>query len=149
MRLILPVVLLLFTGPGGTAHAGSITKLSAHDVPTTVARLVDAVKSAGAEVFATIDHAKGAASVDAALRPTTLVIFGNPKIGTPIMADNQRAGLDLPLRVLVFQDAEGSVHLSYHDPMDLVTGHGVAMDNPALKIMSGALDKLTGVAAKE
>ena len=133
----------------GMAEAGTISKLSAHDAVTTFARLEQAVSKAGATIFARIDHAKGATSVGSAMRPTLTLIFGNPKIGTPIMQDAQRAGLDLPLRVLVYEDADGQVHLTYADPMDLVADHGVELGNPALKMMAGALDKLTGAAAAE
>jgi len=90
--------------------ADIVHKVSPHSVSTTMDRLQAAVEGAGATVFARVDHAGGAASVDLELRPTELLIFGNPKLGTPAMQDNQTAGLDLPLRVLAYADAEGVVN---------------------------------------
>ena len=111
-------------------------------------RLEAAVTAAGATVFARVDHAAGAMKVEQELRPTQLLIFGNPKLGTPAMQDAQTAGLDLPLRVLAY--AEGVVHVTYHAPSSLVAEHGLPADAAYLKMMTGALDKLTGkaVAAK-
>ena len=128
------------------AAADLITKTSAHSVDVTMDRLVAAVEGAGATVFARIDHAAGAAKVDMDLRPTQLLIFGNPKLGTPAMLDGQTAGLDLPLRVLAYRDAEGAVHLSYHNPADLAAAHGLPADAKYIQMMTGALDKLTSKA---
>ena len=102
-----------------------VTKSSPHSVSETVDRLEDAVEGAGATVFARVDHSAGAAKVDMDLRPTELLIFGNPKLGTPAMLDGQTAGLDLPLRVLVYADDKGVVHLAYHTPADLAAQHGL------------------------
>jgi len=130
-----------------TAHAADlITKTSAHDVPTTVDRLVSAVEGAGAKVFARVDHAAGASSVGAELRPTQMLMFGNPKLGTPAMQLSQSAGLDLPLRVVVYETESGDVMLSYHDPATLAATHGLPQNAKVLKMMTGALDKLTGKA---
>ncbi|HBM39724.1 MAG TPA: camphor resistance protein CrcB, partial [Sulfitobacter sp.] len=98
------------------AAADIVTKMSPHSVPDTIDRLEAAVTEAGAMVFARVDHAEGATKVDMELRPTTLLIFGNPKLGTPAMLDGQTAGLDLPMRVLAYADDSGMVHVSYHDP---------------------------------
>ena len=94
------------------AAADIITKMSPHSVPDTIDRLETAVTEAGATVFARVDHAEGATKVDMELRPTTLLIFGNPKLGTPAMLDGQTAGLDLPMRVLAYADDSGMVHVS-------------------------------------
>ena len=85
----------------GAAMADNwIIKDSASDVATTADKLVAAVEGAGAKVFARVDHAAGAASVDQQLAPMTMVMFGNPKMGTPILQNAPEAGLDLPIRVL-------------------------------------------------
>jgi uncharacterized protein (DUF302 family) len=131
------------------ARAEMIDKTSPHSVPETIDRLAAAVEGAGATVFARVDHAAGAASVDMELRPTELLIFGNPKLGTPAMIDGQTAGLDLPLRVLAYADGEGVVHLTYHDPADLAADHGLPADAEYIKMMTGALDKLTSKAVSE
>jgi uncharacterized protein (DUF302 family) len=120
-----------------------VHKISPHSVTITMDRLQAAVEGAGATVFARIDHAAGAASVDLELRPTELLIFGNPKLGTPAMQDAQTAGLDLPLRVLAYADGEGVVHVTYHAPTLLAETHGLPTDAKYLMMMTGALDKLT------
>lgn len=125
---------------------GLMTKTSPHSVSETMDRLEAAVTGAGATVFARVDHAAGARKAGMELRPTQLLIFGNPKLGTPAMQDAQTAGLDLPLRVLVFADAEGVVQVAYHGPVELALTHGLPADAPYLQMMTGALDKLTGKA---
>lgn len=128
------------------AGAEMVTQTSPHPVVATMDRLEAAVENAGATVFARVDHTAGAVSIDADLRPTQLLIFGNPKIGTPAMQDAQTAGLDLPLRVLVLEDAQGTTQVVYHAPADLAEAHGLPADAPYLKMMAGALAKLTGAA---
>ncbi len=128
------------------AHAEKITVASPHSVATTIDRLENAVEAAGAKVFARIDHAAGAQSIGAELRPTTLLIFGNPRLGTPAIQGAQTIGLDLPLRALAFEDESGAVMLVYHDPADLAAEHGLPADAPVIAKMTGALKKLTGKA---
>ena len=129
--------------------ADLIEKTSPHTVSVTIDRLAAAVEGAGATVFARVDHAGGAAKVDMELRPTELLIFGNPKLGTPAMLDAQSAGLDLPLRVLAYADADGTVRVIYHNPASLAEDHGLPTDAQYLKMMTGALDKLTSKAVAE
>lgn len=131
---------------GTPAMAEMVTKTSPHSVSQTMDLLQAAVEGAGATLFARVDHAAGAAGVDMDLRPTELMIFGNPKLGTPPMQTNQTAGLDLPLRVLAYEDAEGVVHVTYHDPATLAADHGLPADAPYLGMMTGALDTLTSKA---
>lgn len=131
------------------AAADMIEKISPHSVGETIDRLEAAVTGAGATVFARVDHAAGAQKVDMDLRPTQLLIFGNPALGTPAMLDGQTAGLDLPLRVLAFSDGDGVVHLTYQDPADLAAAHGLPDDAAYLGKMTGALDKLTNKAIAE
>ncbi|MEM7686038.1 MAG: DUF302 domain-containing protein [Pseudomonadota bacterium] len=132
-----------------TAHAGMITKTSAHSVGDTIDRLAAAVEKAGAKVFARVDHAKGAASVDADLRPTQMLMFGNPKLGTPAMQGAQSMGLDLPLRVVAWQAEDGNVMVGYHDPAAVAALHGLPSDHPTIAKMTGALNKLTTAATSE
>ena len=95
---------------------GLVTIASSHTPAETVDRLIAALDARGITVFARIDHAAGAASVGMALRPTTVVIFGNPAAGTPLMQSDQRVGLDLPLKALVWEDAGSQTWLTYSDP---------------------------------
>lgn len=132
-----------------TAQAGEmIEKTSAYSVSETVDRLAGAVEGAGAKIFARVDHAAGAASVDAELRPTEMLMFGNPKLGTPAMQISQSAGLDLPLRVVVFEKEDGAVILAYHSPASLAKDHGIPEDAGVIARMTGALDKLTDKATQ-
>lgn len=126
--------------------AEMIEKLSPHSVSVTVDRLQAAVEAAGATVFARVDHAKGAMSIDTELRPTQMLMFGNPALGTPAMLDAQTSGLDLPLRVLAYADGEGQVHVVYHAPSSLVAAHGLPADAEYLAKMTGALNNLTNKA---
>lgn len=143
---------LAFAGLLGLATASSawaadmITKTSPHTVAETLDRLQAAVEGAGATVFARVDHAAGAAKVEMELRPTQMLMFGNPKLGTPAMLDSQTAGLDLPLRVVAYEDSDGTVHLAYHDPASLAATHGLPGDAKYIQMMTGALDKLTSKA---
>jgi len=109
--------------------AGLITKASNHSVKGTIDRLAAEIAAKGITVFARIDHAAGAAAVDMPLRPTELIIFGNPRAGTPLMQSRQTSGIDLPLKMLAWQDAAGKVWLSCDDISWVARRHGV--DAPA------------------
>jgi uncharacterized protein (DUF302 family) len=91
----------------------------------TVTRLKEGIASRGLTLFAVIDHAKGAEEVGLVLRPTTVLIFGNAKGGTPLMQANQTIGIDLPLRALVWEDGEGQTRISYNDPVWLARRHAL------------------------
>lgn len=91
----------------------------------TMDRLEAVVKARGMSVFARVDHAAGASSVGLPLRPTEVLIFGNPVGGTPLMQAAKTIGLDLPLKALVWQDASGDTFLSYNDPVWLAERHGI------------------------
>lgn len=122
-------------------------------VPTekTVTAALDALEvalgNAGATVFARVDHAAGAAKVDLELDDAQVLIFGNPKLGTPAMQADPRAGLYLPLKALAYKDADGQVWITYEDPADMFAGLDIAADTPFVAKMQGALGKLTAAAA--
>ena len=109
-----------------TAHAadGLVALKSPHSAKATMDRLEELVKQRGLSVFARIDHAAGAAKVNKSLRPTELLIFGNPQGGTPFMECEQTVGIDLPLKALVWEDASAQVWLGYNDPAYLAKRHG-------------------------
>jgi uncharacterized protein (DUF302 family) len=121
------------------ADSGIISVKSAFAVDETVERLTAALEAKGMTVFLTVDHAKGAQSVGVSLRPTVLVIFGNPKVGSGLMMASQTAGLDLPQKALVWQDGEQQVWLSYNDPVYLAQRHRIPEDLTLLKTIQGAL----------
>jgi uncharacterized protein (DUF302 family) len=99
---------------------------SPYSAKDTMNRLEEIVKKRGLSVFARIDHAAGAAKIGKVLRPTEILIFGNPQGGTPLMECAQSAGIDLPLKALVWEDATSQVWLGYNDPAFLAQRHGVA-----------------------
>ncbi|MEO0623696.1 MAG: DUF302 domain-containing protein [Pseudomonadota bacterium] len=121
-----------------------VRKTSPHDVATTIDRLAAAVEGAGAKVFARIDHAAGAAGAGLELRPNTVLLFGNPKMGTPMMVSSGSMGLDLPLKVVAYEAADGTVHVVYRDVTTMAAEHGA--EAPTIAKAAGALDKLTAKA---
>ena len=132
-----------------SAHASDlITKSSPHSVDKTISQFETALKDAGATLFAKIDHAAGAKKIGSTLRPTTVIIFGNPKIGTPAMIIAQTIGLDLPLRVVIFEDKEGKTQIAYHPPKTLSANHNIEESSKVLEKMTSALNKLTDAAIK-
>ena len=110
------------------AADGLITIPSSYGPQETMDRLETEVMAKGLTVFARIDHAAGAAKVGLPLRPTELLIFGSAKAGTPLMQSNQDVGIDLPLKVLVWEDAAGKTWLSYNDPKWIAGRHGLRPD---------------------
>ena len=94
---------------------GVSSKLSQFSVPETVRRLEETVRAKGLTIFARIDHAGGAREVGLEMRDEQLIVFGNPRSGTPLMVARPLVGLELPLRVLVWRDAEGRVWVSYNE----------------------------------
>ena len=128
---------------------GLITLASTFPARETLDRLIAALGSRGLTVLARVDHADGAAKVGMALRPTEVVIFGNPKGGTPLMQDRQTAGIDLPLKALVWEDAEGKVWLAYNDPAWLARRHGLGAGSAAaVKAMEAGLSAIALAATK-
>jgi uncharacterized protein (DUF302 family) len=119
---------------------GLVSSRSAFGPQETMDRLVAAVTKRGMTVFARIDHAALAAQAGMALRPTEVLVFGNPRAGTPLMLAAQTTGIDLPLRALVWQDERGETRLAYNDPGWLVRRHGVSAEAvPSLQAMSDGL----------
>jgi uncharacterized protein (DUF302 family) len=130
------------------ATDGLITVPSSSGPKDTMARLEADVKAKGMAIFAHIDHAAGAAAVGLSLRPTDLLIFGNAKGGTPLMQSAQTIGIDLPLKVLVWQDAANRTWLSYNDPAWLAKRHGLPPAAEAtVTALSAMLRALTAAAA--
>jgi uncharacterized protein (DUF302 family) len=110
-------------------------------------RLEAEVRAKGMMVFARIDHAAGAAEAGLSLRPTELLIFGNAKTGTALMQSVQTAGIDLPLKALVWQDASGNTWLSYDDPDWVAKRHGVGQEvGPMIGAMAAALGAIARTA---
>ena len=123
---------------------GLIVRLSRHEPKETMDRLVAAVTARGAAVVARVNHAAAAAAVGLALAPTEVLIFGNPKAGTPLMQAALTIGIDLPLRALVWRDASGATHVGYNDPRWLARRHGAEAGNDA--VLKAMVDFLAAIA---
>lgn len=131
------------------APANGIIRLpSAYDVATTEARLLAALEAKKMRIFAQVDHSAGAASAGLELRPTRLVIFGNPAAGTPLMQCGQTMALDLPQKALIYQDEEGRVWLAYNDPLYLAQRHHLNDCAAALEKVSRALAQFAQAATQ-
>ncbi len=144
-RLVL-LSTLLFLPLVQAADNGLVTMKSPYSVDETLDRFEKAVKSKGMTVFARVDHTQGADKVGLELRPTKVLIFGNPKIGTLLMQSNQTAGIDLPLKLLAWQDADGQVWIAYNDPGYLVQRHNIGDRDPVVAKMRKALGNFTAMA---
>jgi len=105
--------------------SGIITLPSQHSVDQTLEKLQALLRAKGVTLFALVDHSGEAAKVGMTLPPTKLVMFGNPKAGTPLMLAAPSVAIDLPLKLLVWEDAQGKVWLSYNSPAYLQQRHGV------------------------
>jgi uncharacterized protein (DUF302 family) len=139
--------LLLVVGGASLAAEGLIEIKSAHPPKATLDRFEAVAKERGLMVFARIDHAAGAQKVGKTLRPTELLIFGNPQGGTPLMECAQSAGIDLPLKALAWEDAQGQSWLGYNDPAWIAQRHGAA-SCPVVENLRKALSGLADAAAK-
>ena len=126
---------------------GLVTTRSARNPAEVIARLKAEIVARKLTIFAEIDHAAGAEAVGLTLRPLFLIIFGAAKGGTPLMQAAATAGIDLPLKLLVWQDAEGATQVSYNDPEWVARRHGLgaAVDTP-VHAMSGMLRGLVDAA---
>jgi len=123
-----------------------IKKQSQFDVGVTLDRLEASLKAKGINPVARVDHAAAAKSVELELRPTQVLIFGNPKVGTALMQSDQRAGLELPMRVLAWEAEDGTTWLGYHSPQSIVDNLGMGNVAEVANTMSAALDALTAQA---
>ena len=119
--------------------SGTIKMESAHDAVTTLDRLEAIFKEKGITVFARVDHAAGAKSIGEDMAPTQLLLFGNPKLGTPLMKVNREAGYDLPMKALAWTDDSGKTWLAVTDPEALKGRYGLEAAAPVIEKMSGAV----------
>lgn len=139
---------LLLTAASSLASAeGMINVASDFNVEETSNRLQTILTNKGMTVFNRIKHSEAAAKIGVELRDTELVLFGNPKVGSPLMKCQQTIAIDLPQKALVWQDAEGKVWISYNDPSYLQQRHAVSGCEPVFEKVSKALAGITNAAA--
>ncbi|MBT4703610.1 MAG: DUF302 domain-containing protein [Rhodospirillaceae bacterium] len=148
MRFFLITLTVVFC-VATSAHANDalVVKTSPHSVSKTLDKLEAIFKKKGITVFARIDHAAGAAKVGVKMLATQLLIFGNPKLGTPLMQSQRKIGLALPLKVLAWE-SDGKVKIAYTKPTLLAKQYNVVDRDKVFAKMAGALDKLTNAAIK-
>ena len=126
LKALFAAAVLCAVAPLASAADGLVSLKSPHSAAYTLNRLEAVVKARGLNVFARVDHAAGAQSIGKTLRPTAVLIFGNPAGGTPFMECAQSVGIDLPLKALVWTDAAGQTWVGYNDPAWLARRHGAA-----------------------
>jgi uncharacterized protein (DUF302 family) len=125
------------------SETGLITVNSTLSATDTLTRLQAALQGVGMAVFAVFDHAAAAKDAGLSLRPTTVLAFGNPAAGTKLMQANQVAGLDLPLKILVWEDESGAAKITYNDPRWLAARHQLgAQTEPVIAAMANLLASL-------
>lgn len=134
-KIVFALMLLCSVATTFAASNGVITTASKFSSNETLDRLEGILKSKGLTIFAKINHAEEARKVDLIMRPSQLIVFGNPKSGTPIMQAVPEAAIDLPLKALVWEDADGKVWLSYNEPAWLQ--NRFKLDDDALKSLKG------------
>lgn len=151
MRKLFSVILLcLMTSPAlaeGLSNNGLVTIKSQHSVKVTLDRLEGLLKEKGITIVTRWSHDAGAQKAGIALRPTELLIFGNPKLGSHMFTSNQAAGIDLPMKALAWEDEKGQVWLGYNDPQYIADRHGIKDRPEIVKKMTGALGGMTAKAA--
>ena len=137
--------LLVLAASWAAAADGLVAVKSPYSAKETMSRFEDIAKQRGLSVFVRIDHSAGAVKVGKTLRPTEVLIFGNPQGGTALMECAQSAGIDLPLKALVWEDSSAQVWLGYNDPAYLAARHG-APQCPAVENLTKALAGLAAAA---
>lgn len=145
--LMILFLALIVLAPLADASSIVITR-STHDVNETINRLEAALRSKGVTIFARIDHAANAQRVHVALRPAQLLIFGNPKLGSPLLQSNPMVGLDLPMKALAWEDADGKVWLAYTAAATIAKRYRIEDRAAVVDKMTGALKNFAAAATR-
>ncbi|BCN26764.1 DUF302 domain-containing protein [Vibrio alfacsensis] len=148
MRWVIVGLAVLLASYTTQAEESVVRVGSQHSVTDTADKFVEIAQEKGLNVFARVNHQANAAKVDMALRPTEVIVFGNPKVGTPLMVCAQEVAIDLPQKVLVYEDAEGKTWLAYNDPSYLKERHDIKGCDGVLNKVSGVLGTLVKAAAQ-
>lgn len=146
MKILISIVmalLLSFSISFAQEEEGITTRPSSYSMDETIDVLKEAMEDMDLNLVEEVDHAQAAADNELELRPTKVLIFGNPKVGTELMKADQRAGLDLPLRILVWENEDGRVFLTYRSPTTLQKDFALKEQEQVLDKMNNALDKLS------
>ena len=141
------ITIILFISCQANAQDGFHKIKSGHSVEATVTKLKDVLTAKGMTIFSVIDHQQGAIKAGLDLQPTILVIFGNPKVGTKLMQCDQRIGLALPLKILIWQDDAGATWLGYWEPSNLKKEYNLEACNETLEKVKNAMANFAKAAA--
>jgi uncharacterized protein (DUF302 family) len=145
---VLAVLLSLLPTPSGAESTGLVSMKSAFSVDETTKRLESLLKERNLTLVTTVDHSAGAKSVGLVLRPTRLLIFGNPRSGTPLMQCGQSVAIDLPMKVLIWEDEAGQAWAGYNSLSYLKTRHNLQGCDPELEKNGQALQTLVEAATQ-
>ena len=126
-----------------------IKKQSNFDVKTTLDRLENIAQEKGATIIARVNHANAAAKNGMHLRPTEVLFFGNPKLGTPLMQSNQLAAIDLPMKVLGWEDEQGKTWLAYNSPKMTFEDYNIRDQDAKIEQLVNVLDYFTEIATSD
>ena len=148
-NIIYSILVVFFIVSTALAGDGLISVKSPHGVKATADRLENILNQKGMNVFIRINHSAGAQKVGKELRPTELIVFGNPKVGTPLMQCSQSVAIDLPQKALIWQDEAGLVWLSYNDPDYLSERHGLNGCTEVIKKVKKALNNFARAATAQ
>lgn len=152
LLVILSTVLFLVPATAAVADNGLVTKPSAHSAKATLDRLATALTKRGFMIFATLDHAAAAKSKGLEMPFSTVLVFGNPKLGTPNFIRKPRLAIDLPLKALVWEDKDGKVWLSYNSGtylhQTIYARHGAPVDPKVTARINKGLAAITDEAVK-
>lgn len=141
-------LLLFLLSTAVIADNGLITKPSVYSVAETLDRFENIASKKGITIFARVNHAQGAKKAGLTLAPTEVLIFGNPKLGTPLLLSQRTVAIDLPLKAIAWKDKEGKVWLAYNSPDYIAKRHGIEDKQAVIKKMTGALNKFSDFATK-
>lgn len=147
MRLVIAILFAISVPLSALAADELTTKPSKYSVKETVDRLTGALKDKGISPAARVDHAAAAKAAGLELKATEVLMFGNPKLGTPLMQANRLVAIDLPMKVLVWEDDAGKVWISYTPPSTLKARYKIDGREDVLQAMAGALETFTSTAA--
>lgn len=146
--LVTALVLVMSVSGLAIADDGIIKMKSQYTVPVTANKLVTVLKEKGMTVMGRVNHSANAKTAGLELKPTELVIFGNPKVGTPLMHCARSVAIDLPQKALIWEDASGQVWLGYNDPAYLKQRHSIAGCDAVLEKIQGALNAFAKAATE-
>ena len=148
MRKLMMLVMVLLAWPlAASAVDGLVVQKSAHGVSESLDRMTALLEKKGITVMARVKHSQAAAGVGIDMQPAELLIFGNPKLGSPLMQSQPTAAIDLPMKLIAWQDADGQVWIAYNDPAWIAQRHGIDDRDAVVAKMSGALKGLSAKVA--